>query len=202
MPHKTKLEVHLKERLGELFDLEYDLLLYDVTSTYFEGEAKSNKLAARGYSRDRRSDCKQVCIGLVVSKCGMPLGYEVFAGNRHDSTTVEEIVQTMEARYGRADRIWAMDRGMVSEDNIEFLKESGRRYILGTPRGILRRFERELLAEDWQSIRNGLEVKLCAAPDGDETFILCRSADRREKEKAMHARFEKRIEEGLKKMEN
>ena len=142
MPHKAKLEVHLKERLGELFDLEYDLLLYDATSTYFEGEAKSNKLAARGYSRDRRSDCKQVCIGLVVSKCGMPLGYEVFAGNRHDSTTVEEIVQTMEARYGRADRtrlpkpcggqVWAMDRGMVSEDNIEFLKGSGRRYI---PRG-------------------------------------------------------------------
>jgi hypothetical protein len=90
---------------------------------------------------------------------------------------------------------------MVSEDNIEFLKQSGRQYILGTPRGMLRRFERELLAEGWQSIRNGLEVKLCAAPDGDETFILCRSADRREKEKAMHDRFEKRIEEGLEKIE-
>jgi transposase len=125
----------------------------------------------------------------------------VFAGNRNDSTTVEEIVQTMEARYGRADRIWAMDRGMASDYNIEFLKQSGRRYILGTPRGMLKRFERELIAQDWHTIRNGLEVKQCAAPDGDETFILCRSADRREKEKAMHDRFEKRIEEGLKKIE-
>jgi transposase len=201
LPHKSELEVFLKERLGTLFDLEYDLLLYDITSTYFEGEAKANKLAARGYSRDHRPDCKQVCIALVVSRDGIPLGYEVFAGNRNDATTVEEIVEIMEARYGRADRIWAMDRGMVSEDNIEFLKQSGRRYILGTPRGMLKRFERELLAQDWHTIRDGLQVKMCGAPDGDETFILCRSADRREKEKAMHDRFEKRIEEGLKKIE-
>lgn len=158
-------------------------------------------LAARGYSRDSRPDCKQVCIALVVTRDGMPLGYEVFVGNVHDATTVQQIVETMEARYGRADRIWAMDRGMASEDNIEFLKQSGRRYILGTPRGMLKRFERELLAQDWHTIRDGLEVKLCTAPDGDETFILCRSADRREKEKAMHDRFEKRIEEGLKKIE-
>lgn len=104
----------MKNRLGELFGLEYDLLLYDVTSTYFEGEAKGNLLAQRGYSRDIRSDCKQVCIGLVVSKCGMPLGYEVFAGNRTDVTTLQEIVETMEGRYGKADRIWVGDRGMMS----------------------------------------------------------------------------------------
>jgi len=201
LEHKDALQVFLKNRLGSLFDLEYDLLLYDVTSTYFEGLANRNPKAQRGYSRDKRGDCKQVCIGLVVTKEGLPLGYEVFAGNRADVTTVEEIVETMEDRYGRADRIWAMDRGMVSEDNMEFLREGGRRYIVGTPKGMLRQFERELLAEDWDAIRDGLEVKLCPSPDGEETFILCRSADRREKEKAMHDRFARRIEEGLRKIE-
>ena len=201
LPHKEALEAFLKSRLGELFDLEYDLLLYDVTSTYFEGEAQANPMARRGYSRDHRGDCKQVCIGLVVSKCGMPLGYEVFAGNRNDVTTLEEIVQTMERRYGKADRIWVGDRGMVSRQNIEFLREGNRRYIMGTPKSMLKQFERELLSEDRKSIREGLEVKLCPTPDGEETFILCRSRDRREKEKAMHGRFEVRIEEGLKKIE-
>ena len=114
LPHKEALEVFLKDRLGNLFGLEYDRLLYDVTSTYFEGQAAANPLAQRGYSRDHRPDCKQVCIGLVVSKCGMPLGYEVFAGNRVDVTTLQEMVATMERRYGRADRIWVGDRGMVS----------------------------------------------------------------------------------------
>jgi transposase len=197
LPHKETLEVFLKDRLGELFGLEYDLLLYDVTSTYFEGQAEGNPLAQRGYSRDHRPDCKQVCIGLVVSKCGMPLGYEVFAGNRLDVTTLQEIVRTMERRYGRADRIWVCDRGMVSAENISFLKQSGRRYIVGTPKSLLKQFERELLTEDWRTIREGVEVKLCPSPDGDETFVLCRSRDRREKEKAIHHRFEQRIEDGL-----
>jgi transposase len=202
LPHKGELEIFLKEKLGELFELDYDLLLYDVTSTYFEGEAEANPLAQRGYSRDKRGDCKQVCIGLVVSRCGMPLGYEVFPGNRSDVTTMQEVVETMEARYGKSNRIWVMDRGMISEENIEFLREGGRRYIVGTPKGMLKKFERQLLDEDWHSIRDGLEVKLCTSPDGEaETFILCRSRDRREKEKAMHERFEKRIEEGLSKMQ-
>ena len=201
LPHKEALEVFLKGRLGELFGLEYDLLLYDVTSTYFEGEARKNPLAQRGYSRDHRPDCKQVCIGLVVSKGGMPLGYEVLAGNRADVTTLQDIVQTMERRYGRADRIWVTDRGMVSEENLAFLQKSGRRYIVGTPKSMLKRFERELLSEDWRAIREGVEVRLCPSPDGKETFVLCRSRDRREKEKAMHARFEQRIEEGLRGIE-
>lgn len=201
LPHKEALEVLLKNRLGELFGLEYDLLLYDVTSTYFEGQAAGNPQARRGYSRDHRPDCKQVCIGLVVSKCGMPLGYEVFAGNRADVTTLQEIVATMERRYGQADRIWVTDRGMVSAENIAFLKQGGRRYIVGTPKSMLKQFEQALLAEDWHTIREGLEVKLCPAPDGMETFVLCRSRDRREKEKAMHERFEKRIEEGLQRIE-
>ena len=201
LPHKEAMEIHLKERLGELFGLEYDILLYDVTSTYFEGQANGNSLAQRGYSRDHRPDCKQVCIGLVVSKCGMPLGYELFAGNRHDSTTVEEIVETMERRYGRADRIWVMDRGMVSQENIELLKQDNRRYIIGTPKSMLKNFAAQIASEDWDTVHEGLEVQRCASPDGDETFILCRSQDRCKKEQAMHERFEKRIEDGLKKIE-
>ncbi len=197
LPHKEALEVHLKNRVGELFGLEYDLLLYDVTSTYFEGLAEGNPLAQRGYSRDHRGDCKQVCIALVVTRGGMPLGYEVFPGNRTDVTTVDQIVTTMERRYGQADRIWVMDRGMISEANIEFLKGGGRRYIVGTPKGMLRRFERELLEGPWQQVQEGLEVQRVRSPAGDETFLLCRSAPRREKEKAMHERFERRIEQGL-----
>ena len=198
LPHKAELEKHIKQRLGELFDLKYDLLLYDMTSTYFEGQCAANDQAQRGYSRDHRSDCKQVCIALVVSRCGMPVGYELFAGNKADVTSVREIVTTMEGRYGKADRVWVMDRGMVSAANIEFLKEGNRRYIVGTPKTMLRKYEKQLIASDWNTVHEGLEVKLCADPDGgEETFILCRSAQRREKEKAMHNRFEKRIEEGL-----
>ena len=197
LPHKSRLEVFLKERLGELFSLDYDLLLYDMTSTYFEGDAPANAQARRGYSRDRRPDCKQVCIALVVSRCGMPLAYEVFDGNRSDVTTVGEIVTTIEERYGRADRIWVMDRGMVSETNLGFLRSGGRRYIVGTPRNQLKQHERAIATGDWQSVREGLEVQLCAGPDGSEVFILCRSADRREKERAMHDRFEARIDAGL-----
>ncbi len=202
LPHKEALEKHLKSRLGEMFGLEYDLLLYDVTSTYFEGEAKANPKARRGYSRDKRPDCKQVCIGLVVSKCGMPLGYEVFEGNRTDVTTLREIVEKMERLYGKADRIWIGDRGMMSKKNIEFLKSGGRHYIIGAAKASLKQFERELLANDWRQIRDGLEMKLCDAPDGEEeVFILCRSHDRREKEAAMHQRFEQRIEKELEKIQ-
>jgi transposase len=200
LPHKESLEKHLKQKLGELFPLEYDLLLYDVTSTYFEGEAGRNELAQRGYSRDHRSDCKQVNIALVVSRCGMPVGYEVFAGNRHDSKTVRQIVEHVEGIYGRANRIWVMDRGMVSEDNVEYLRKGGRRYIVGTPKSQLRKYEQELLSKDWKQVHEGLQVRLCAAPNGEEVFILCRSTERQAKEQAMHERFERRIEEGLEKI--
>jgi transposase len=213
LPHKEALECHLKNRLGTLFDLKYDLLLYDITSTYFEGEADF-ELAKRGYSRDQRSDCKQVCIGLVVSRCGMPLGYEVFQGNTIDVTTVETIVETMERRYGKSDRIWVMDRGMVSEDRIKFLRDGGRRYIIGTPKSMLKKFEQEILKEDWHSLRDGLEVKIVPWPKDDdeddeatieadaspEKFILCRSRDRSKKEEAITQKFEKKIEEALTRM--
>jgi len=202
LPHKESLEKHLKERFGELFNIRYDLLLYDVTSTYFEGEAANNSQAKRGYSRDKRPDCKQVCIALVVTKEGIPLGYKVFDGNRNDSTTVEEIVEKMEERYGAADRIWVMDRGMVSEKNIDFLKQDNRRYIIGTPKSLLKKFERELLSENWQQVHEGLEVKKCASPDGaEEMFILCRSAARKEKEGAIVERFSNNIEKELNKIQ-
>jgi transposase len=198
LPHKEAIEQHLVKRLGELFDLSYDLLLYDVTSTYFEGQALRNPLAQRGHSRDHRPDCKQVCIALVVTREGMPLGYEVFPGNRVDVTTVEEIVETMEARYGIANRVWVMDRGMSSAENVAWLQETKRRYLIGAPKGELKKWSREIAeAKDWRTVRGGVEAKLCTGPDGQETFLLCRSADRREKERAMHARFAKRIEERL-----
>ena len=198
IPHKEAIEQHLVRRLGELFDLSYDLLLYDVTSTYFEGEAKRNPLAQRGHSRDHRPDCRQVCIAMVVTREGMPLGYEVFAGNRTDVTTVEEIVETMETRYGIAQRVWVMDRGMSSAENISWLQETKRRYLIGASKSELKKWSREIAdARDWHSVRDGVEAKLCRGPDGAETFLLCRSADRQKKERAMHERFSKRIEERL-----
>lgn len=197
LDHKDALETHLKNKLGTLFALDYDLLLYDVTSTYFEGLAEANPLAQRGYSRDHRSDCKQVCIGLVVTRDGFPLGFEVFAGNRHDSTTLREIVERMESRYGRSSRVWALDRGMVSEAHLEWLRQRGSRYIVGTPKNQLRSFERLLLEGEWSTIREGLQVQLAPTDEGVETYILCRSDDRAAKEKAMRDRFALRIETGL-----
>ncbi len=203
LPHKAEMEKHLKERLGTLFGLSYDLMLYDVTSTYFEGEAAGNPLAKRGHSRDQRSDCKQVCIALVVSREGIPVGYEVFEGNRVDVTTVQEIVKAMEAKYGQSGRVWVMDRGMTSEKNLQWLREGKRRYLVGTPKSELKHHEKALLEQtDWKEVRDGLEVKLCPGPEGQEAFVLCRSKDRQEKEKAMHQRFEARIEKALLTLEN
>ena len=201
LPLKPDIETHLKQRVGELFSPDFDLLLYDVTSTYFEGQAKANPQAKRGYSRDHRGDCKQVCIGLVATQDGFPLAYEVFSGNRADVTTVEEMVEIMESKYGRARRLWVMDRGMVSEDNLQFLRNRGGFYLVGTPRGMLKRFEAYLLDSDWSEVQEGIEVKLVNSPTGQETFVLCRSADRREKEKAIHKRFSERIEVGLSKLD-
>lgn len=196
--HKAAIEAHLSRRAGELFAVENEVLLYDVTSTYFEGQAEANPLAQRGYSRDHRSDCKQVLIGLVVTFDGFPLGYEVFAGNVHDSKTVETIVTTMEARHGAVGRVWIADRGMASKDNLAWLRATGRRYIIGAPKSELKRFAGELAAAaGWREVREGIEVKLARCPDTGETVILCRSADRRSKEQAMHDKFSRRIEAAL-----
>jgi len=197
LPHKESLEKHLVKRLGELFKLDYDLLLYDVTSTYFEGVADP-AIAKRGYSRDHRPDCVQVNIALVVSHEGMPLGYEIFAGNTTDVSTVQQIVEGMEGRFGKVNRVWVMDRGMVSAENIAWLNATGRRYVIGTARSELGRFAKQIAEKtDWRQIREDIEVKICPSPDGNETFLLCRSASRSDKEKAMHERFSKRINEGV-----
>ena len=198
LPCKQALGKHLKEKYGELFGSRFDLLLYDVTSTYFEGEAKANAQAQRGYSRDSRPDCKQVTIALVATEEGLPLFYEVFDGNRTDVTTVEDIVEAMEKLYGKANRIWVMDRGMVSEENLEFLRGRNGFYLVGTPKSQLRHFERELLEKDWQEVQAGVEVKLCE--EEGELFILCRSEGRKEKDRAIVRRFEKRIETRLEKL--
>lgn len=200
LPHKRSIEEHLKHRLGELFALDYDLLLYDVTSVYFEGLAENNPQAKRGHSRDHRPDCKQVCVALVVTRTGMPLSYEVFDGNRVDVTTVEEIVGTMESRFGLAQRVWVMDRGMMSRANLAWLRQTGRRYVLGAGRNEVQRFSAQMADEQgWQTLRAGVEVKLLR--EGDETFVLCHSLDRRRKEAAMHERFSQRIVQGLESLE-
>lgn len=186
--HKDALCQHLMERYRDWFGVRFEFLLYDVTSTYFEGQAEGNDKAARGYSRDHRPDCKQVCIGLVCTPEGLPLCYEVFAGNRADVTTVQEIVTKMEERFGQAERIWVMDRGMVSEKNIAFLRERNALYIVGAPKAELRHYEAQLLDNDnWTEVEDGLEARLVPHPDGagEERYVLCRSSARRAKEEAM-----------------
>jgi transposase len=197
LPHKEAIEKHLVKRLGELFQIEYDLLLYDVTSTYFEG-AGSPAIAKRGYSRDHRPDCVQVNVALVVTREGIPLGHEIFPGNTTDVKTLREIVAIMEERYGRAKRVWVMDRGMVSRDNLGWLRQEQRLYLVGTPRSELVHFSKDLAEESgWEKIREDVEVKLCRRVGEEDLFVLCRSAARVEKEKAMHERFAQRIEAGL-----
>src|SRR6202453_2677939 len=197
LPHKEAIEKHLRGRVGELFAPSQELLIYDVTSTYFKGQCADNPQAKRGHSRDHRPDCLQVYIGLVVTEEGLPLGYEVFPGNRHDSTTLKTIVDAMERKYGKSQRIWVLDRGMVSEDNLQMLRERGARYIVGTPKATLRRFEQHLLEQDWTEVQPGVDVKRVAGDSAQEIFVLARSRDRRAKEQAMHAKFVARVEEGL-----
>lgn len=198
LPHKDALCKHLQNRYGALFGESFDFLFYDITSTYFEGSAKGNPQAKRGYSRDGRPDCPQICIGLVTSREGLPLAFEIFDGNRVDVTTTCEMVRVMEEKYGKAERIWVMDRGMVSEKNLEFMRDRGARYLVGTPKSMLKKFEQELLGKGWEEVQPGLEVKLCTNPEGkEETFVLCRSAGRKEKETAILNRFVQRLESGL-----
>lgn len=198
LPYKDDLCRHLQKRYGELFGSTFDFLFYDITSTYFEGTAKGNPQAKRGYSRDGRPDCPQVCIGLVTTKEGLPLAYEVFDGNRTDVTTTQEMVEIMEVKYGKANRVWVMDRGMVSEDNLDYLRSTGARYLVGTPKSMLKKFEQQYLEQDWEDVQNGVEVKLCSDPGkADELFILCRSPGRKEKENAILNRFVVRLEASL-----
>jgi len=202
LEQKDALCAHLQEQYQSWFGLDFEFLLYDVTSTYFEGLAEGNSLAARGYSRDHRPDCKQVCIGLVVTPEGLPVGYEVFAGNRNDVTTMQEMVELMEEKYGQAKRVWVMDRGIASEENLQWLRQRGGHYLVGTPKRQLKKYEAALLDEsDWSAIREGLEVKMVETPEGTERFILCRSADRAAKERAMLKRQVDRLREHLERID-
>jgi transposase len=143
-----------------------------------------------------------VCIGLVVTDDGFPLSYEVFTGNTADSTTVQRMIEALERKHDTLNRIWVMDRGMVSESNLEYLRgREGGQYIVGTPKAQLRQYEKQLLDESWEQVREGIEVRLVPGPQADETYLLARSADRREKEHAMHEKFVERLEAGLRRLQ-
>ena len=200
LPHKTKLEQHLKQRYGELFGAEFDVLLYDLTSTYVEGTAEKNPMMARGYSRDHRPDCEQMVIALIVNSEGFPFSYETFNGNRADVSTMETILRMVERKYGKARRIWVLDRGIVSEENLAAIRKRGGQYLVGTPRSQMKQFEEELLQEDWTRVRPDVEVKKAPIPQGEETYILCRTAGRKEKEKAIRHRFSSHMEDALKRL--
>jgi transposase len=197
LPHKSKLEQHLKQRYGELFGAEFDVLLYDLTSTYVEGAAEKNPMMGRGYSRDHRPDCEQMVIALIVNREGFPFSYETFDGNRADVSTLESILRMVERKYGKARRIWVMDRGIVSEENLAAIRKRGGQYLVGTPRRQMKRFAAELLKEDWTEVRPDVEVRRIAIPQAEETYILCRTAGRKEKEKAIRERFSRRMEAAL-----
>ncbi len=201
LPHKTRLEQHLKQRYGELFGAEFDVLLYDLTSTYVEGAAEKNPMMRRGYSRDHRPDCEQMVIALIVNREGFPFSYETFDGNRADVSTMETILRMVERKYGKARRIWVMDRGLVSEENLEAIRRRGGQYLVGTPRSQMKRFEAELLQDDWRQVRPGVEVKPVAIRQREETYILCRTAGRQEKEKAIRKRVSTRMEEALQRLQ-
>jgi transposase len=197
LPLKTKIEQHLKQRYGELFQAEFDVLLYDLTSTYVEGAAEDNPLMRRGYSRDHRPDCEQLVLALIVNPDGFPFSYELFDGNRADVTTVEAILRTVERKHGKARRVWIFDRGVVSEENLVAIRKRGGEYLVGTTRSKLKQFEQELLKDDFEKIRPDVEVKQIQIPGGEETYILCRTVGRKEKEKAIRSRFVAKIEKAL-----
>src|ERR1700737_838789 len=189
LPHKTKLERHLKQRYGELFGAEFDVLLYDLTSTYVEGAAENNPMVRRGYSRDHRPDCEQLVIALIVNNEGFPFSYETFDGNRADVSTMETILRMVERKYGKARRIWVFDRGLVSEANLAAIRKRDGQYLVGTPRRQMKQFEAELLKEDWTRVRPDVEVKKVAISAGEETYILCRTTGRKKRRRRSAAAF-------------
>jgi len=186
LAHKVALEKHLAARWKDLFGASFDVLLYDLTSTYFEGQAEAVPKARRGYSRDHRPDCKQLLIALIVSAEGLPLTYEIFPGNRLDRSTLSQVLDTVESKYGKARRVWVFDRGVVSEANLQLLRERGAHYLVGTPKSQLKAYEQKLLAGTWQAVSPEVEVQLL--PEPEEVYVLCRSVKRRYKERAMRQR--------------
>ena len=197
---KEAIEDDLKGRLGTLFDLDYELLLYDLTSTYFEGLAEGNDLARRGYSRDHRGDCKQVVLALVVSRDGFPLAHVTLAGNARDLETVQRIVRAVERRFGRSRRVWVMDRGMVSKETLRFLGRDGRRYLVAARRGELARFEKELGRDGWRRLPDNPDVQVKRLRRGRVHYLLARSKPRRHKERAIRRRQRRGLARALRKL--
>ena len=190
LEHKDALFTHLRGRWSDLFGVKFDVLLYDLTSTYFECDVPADETDPRrfGYSRDRRSDCVQVIVALVVTPEGLPLAYEMFPGNTADKTTLRDMLKLIQMRYGSAERIWVMDRGIPTEAVLEELRQSDPKvgYLVGTPKGRLTKLEKELAQKPWQEVRPQLRVKLLAQ-DG-EVYVLAESGARTEKERAMRRR--------------
>jgi transposase len=197
---QESIEEDLKARLGALFQLDYDLVLYDLTSTYFEGLAAENDLVCRGYSRDHRKDCKQVVLALVVTRDGFPLAHRTLAGNTQDLQTIEAIVTEVERRFGKTRRIWVVDRGMVSEESLAFLKRPGRRYVLAARRSELAKFQRQLQRGDWERLPDNPEVTVKLIRRKRESYLLARSRPRRKKERAIRRRQRRGLARGLRRL--
>ena len=197
---QTAIENDLQQRFAGLFQLDYDLLLYDLTSSYFEGLAEENDLARRGYSRDHRSDCQQIVLALVVTREGFPLAHYTLPGNAKDVQTVRRVVGEVEARFGTSQRVWVMDRGMISDDTLAFLNEPGRRYLLATRRHELTLFQAELAQPGWERMPDhpGVEVKALTR-DGVH-YLLARSRDRKKKERAIRRRQRHALAQALRKL--
>jgi transposase len=185
LEHKDELFQFLKRRWGELFGAQFDVLLYDLTSTYFESDVERSAADLRqyGYSRDKRGDCRQVVIALIVTPEGLPLSYEVLAGNTADSTTLGEFLDRIERRYGRANRIWVMDRGIPTEDSLAKMRTLGASYLVGTPKGRLTRLEQAFLGQPWALVREGVQVKRLATEE--DVYVLAQSDARIDKERGM-----------------
>jgi transposase len=190
LEHKAALFSHLQERWRDLFGAKFDVLLYDLTSTYFESVPPEDEQDKRrfGYSRDKRPDCVQVVIALIVTPEGFPLAYEVMPGNTADKTTLQAFLQKIQSQYGKAQRIWVMDRGIPTEAVLEQMRQSDPPvcYLVGTPKGRLGQLEAQLLPLDWQAVRPGVDVKLLSHQQ--ELYILARSRDRVTKERGMRQR--------------
>lgn len=186
--HKNELFKFLVQRWGELFGAKFDVLLYDLTSTYFESDVQrpAGDLRQYGYSRDKRGDCRQVVIALIVTPEGFPLSYEVLSGNTADATTLSDFLDRIEQRYGRANRIWVMDRGVPTEDSLEKMRRIGASYLVGTPKGRLNKLEQNFLAQPWARVREGVDVKRLSVEE--DTYVLAQSAARINKERAMRRR--------------
>jgi transposase len=195
MEHKEALFAHLTRRWKDLFNAKFDVLLYDLTSTYFESDPPFPEGDKRkyGYSRDKRFDCVQVVIALIVTPEGFPLAYEVMAGNTADNTTLRGMLQKIEAQYGKAERIWVMDRGIPTEEVLKEMRQSDPpvSYLVGTPKGRLSRYEKALTDRPWHKVREGVEVKLLA--QDNEVYVLAQSRDRIHKERSMRRRQMKRL---------